>query len=195
MIFQGFNLLTQKTVLDNVMLPLKIAHVPRKEQRERALQMTVISTVLAYLIGLPLGILLVVTGKDHILQNRVVHTILGTIPIVARMVESSLEEVSPGIIEAAESMGASPAAIIFRFILPEAMPSLLLGGAINLATVLGYSAMAGCIGGGGLGAIALNYGWYRYQTDVLLITVVVLILIVQIFQEAGTILAKKIRHS
>ena len=111
------------------------------------------------------------------------------------MVESSLEEVSPGIIEAAESMGASPAAIIFRFILPEAMPSLLLGGAINLATVLGYSAMAGCIGGGGLGAIALNYGWYRYQTDVLLITVVVLILIVQIFQEAGTILAKKIRHS
>ena len=75
MIFQGFNLLTQKTVLDNVMLPLKIAHVPRKEQRERALQMTVISTVLAYLIGLPLGILLVVTGKDHILQNRVVHTI------------------------------------------------------------------------------------------------------------------------
>ncbi len=201
------------------------------------LQMTVVSTVLAYLAGLPLGVLLVVTGKGHILQNRVVNAILGTvmnivrsvpflillvvlvpftrlvtgssigttativpltvgtIPIVARMVESSLKEVPPGIIEAAESMGASPASVIFRFIIPEAMPSLLLGGAINLATVLGYSAMAGCIGGGGLGAIALNYGWYRYQTDVLLVTVIILVLIVQIFQEAGTILAAKKRHS
>lgn len=200
------------------------------------LQMTVVSTVLAYLIGLPLGVLLVVTGKGHILQNRAVNTVLGTImnivrsipflillvmlipftrlvtgssigttativpltvgaiPIVARMVESSLKEVSSGVIEAAESMGASPASIIFRFILPEAMPSLLLGGAINLATVLGYSAMAGCIGGGGLGVIALNYGYYRYQKDVLLVTVVILILIVQIFQEAGTILAAKKRH-
>lgn len=201
------------------------------------LQMTVISTALAYLIGLPLGVLLVVTAKGHILQNRVFNVILatimnilrsipflillvvlipftrlltgssigttativpltvGAIPIVARMVESSLKEVSSGIIEAAESMGASPASIIFRFILPEATPSLLLGAAINLATVLGYSAMAGCIGGGGLGAIALNYGYYRYQKDVLLITVAILILIVQIFQEVGTILAAKKRHS
>ncbi len=201
------------------------------------LQMTVISTLLSYLIGLPIGVLLVTTSKGHILQNRVVNTVLGTImnivrsipflillvvlipftrfvtgssigttativpltigaiPIVARMVESSLKEVSSGIIEAAESMGASPASIIFRFILPEAMPSLLLGAAINLATVLGYSAMAGCIGGGGLGAIALNYGYYRYQADVLLVTVVILILIVQIFQEVGTVLAARKRHS
>lgn len=201
------------------------------------LQMTVVSTVLAYIIGLPLGVLLVVTSKGHILQNRVVNIILGivmniarsipflillvvlipltrfitgssigttativpltigTIPIVARMVESSLNEVSPGIIEAAESMGASPAAIIFQFILPEATPSLLLGGAINLATVLGYSAMAGCIGGGGLGAIALNYGYYRYQENVLFVTVAILIVIVQVFQEFGTILAAKKRHS
>lgn len=201
------------------------------------LQMTVISTALAYLIGLPLGVLLVVTAKGHILKNRVFNVILatimnilrsipflillvvlipftrlltgssigttativpltvGAIPIVARMVESSLKEVSSGVIEAAESMGASPASIIFRFILPEATPSLLLGAAINLATVLGYSAMAGCIGGGGLGAIALNYGYYRYQKDVLLITVAILILIVQIFQEVGTILAAKKRHS
>jgi D-methionine transport system permease protein len=79
--------------------------------------------------------------------------------------------------------------------LPEAMPSLLLGAAINLATVLGYSAMAGCIGGGGLGTIALNYGYYRYQKDVLLVTVVILILIVQIFQEAGTRIAARTRHS
>ena len=119
---------------------------------------------------------------------------VGAIPIIARMVESSLKEVPPGIIEAAQSMGASPMQIIFRFLIPEAVPSLLLGGAINLATILGYSAMAGCIGGGGLGAIALNYGYYRYQTDVLLVTVVTLILIVQIFQELGTRLSLRSRH-
>ncbi len=200
------------------------------------LQMTVVSAVLAYIIGMPLGVLLVVTDKGHILQNRVVNLVFGTIvnifrsipflillvflipftrwitgasigtvativpltvgaiPIIARMVESSLKEVPPGIIEAAQSMGASPMQIIFRFLIPEAVPSLLLGGAINLATILGYSAMAGCIGGGGLGAIALNYGYYRYQTDVLLVTVVTLILIVQIFQELGTRLSLRSRH-
>ncbi|MCM1308233.1 MAG: ABC transporter permease [Butyrivibrio sp.] len=201
------------------------------------LQMTVISTALAYVIGLPLGILLVVTSKGHILQNRVINLVLGTVmnvlrsvpflillvvlipftrfvvgssigttativpltvgavPIVARMVESSLKEIPTGIIEAAEAMGASPPSIIFRFMLPEATPSLMLGVTINLATVLGYSAMAGCIGGGGLGAIALNYGYYRYQKDILLITVAILIIIVQAFQEAGALLANKKRHS
>lgn len=200
------------------------------------LQMTVISTILAYIVGMPIGVLLVVTGRGHILPNRIVNSILGTIvnifrsipflillvflipftrwitgasigttativpltigaiPIIARMVESSLKEVPPGIIEAAQSMGASPLQIIFRFLIPEAVPSLILGGAINLATILGYSAMAGCIGGGGLGAIALNYGYYRYQTDVLLVTVVTLILIVQIFQELGTRLSVRFRH-
>ena len=200
------------------------------------LQMTVVSAVLAYIIGMPLGVLLVVTDKGHILQNRVVNLVFGTIvnifrsipflillvflipftrwitgasigtvativpltvgaiPIIARMVESSLKEVPPGIIEAAQSMGASPMQIIFRFLIPEAVTSLLLGGAINLATILGYSAMAGCIGGGGLGAIALNYGYYRYQTDVLLVTVVTLILIVQIFQGLGTRLSLRSRH-
>ena len=200
------------------------------------LQRTVVSAVLAYIIGMPLGVLLVVTDKGHILQNRVINLVFGTIvnifrsipflillvflipftrwitgasigtvativpltvgaiPIIARMVESSLKEVPPGIIEAAQSMGASPMQIIFRFLIPEAVPSLLLGGAINLATILGYSAMAGCIGGGGLGAIALNYGYYRYQTDVLLVTVVTLILIVQIFQELGTRLSLRSRH-
>ena len=200
------------------------------------LQMTVVSAVLAYIIGMPLGVLLVVTDKGHILQNRVINLVFGTIvnifrsipflillvflipftrwitgasigtvativpltvgamPIIARMVESSLKEVPSGIIEAAQSMGASPMQIIFRFLIPEAVPSLLLGGAINLATILGYSARAGCIGGGGLGAIALNYGYYRYQTDVLLVTVVTLILIVQIFQELGTRLSLRSRH-
>lgn len=201
------------------------------------LQMTVISAILAYLVGLPLGVLLVVTDKGQILEHRGVNLVFGTIvnifrsipflillvflipftrlltgasigtvativpltvgaiPIVARMVESSLKEVPPGIVEAAQSMGASPMEIIVSFLIPEAVPSLLLGAAINLATILGYSAMAGCIGGGGLGAIALNYGYYRYQTDVLLITVVTLVIIVQVFQEVGTRLSIKTRHS
>ncbi len=203
----------------------------------QTLQMTLVSIVIAYVVGLPLGVLLVVTEKGSVLPNRPVNLVLGivinifrsipfmillvflipftrliagtsigttaaivplsvgAIPIVARMVESSLKEVPPGIIEAAQSMGATPFQMITGFLLPEAVPSLLLGVAINLSTVLGYSAMAGCIGGGGLGDIALRYGYYRYQTDVLLITVVVLILIVQLFQEIGTRLSVKSRHS
>lgn len=201
------------------------------------LQMTLISTALAYVAGLPVGILLVVTEKNHILENKIIHAVLsalvnifrsipflillvflipltrfltgssigttativpltvGAIPIVARLVESSLKEVPTGILEAAQSMGASPWQIITRFLIPEAMPSLVLGAAINLATILGYSAMAGCIGGGGLGAIALNYGYYRFRSDVLWITVAVLVLIVQLFQEAGIRLSAKKRHS
>ena len=203
----------------------------------QTLEMTVISIVLSYLLGLPYGILLKVTGKQEILENRPLHTGLafvanvtrsipflillvflipftrlvvgtsigttasivpltvGAIPIVARMVEQSLNEIPDGMIEAAKSMGASPWQIIIHFLLPEAAPSLLSGAAINAATVLGYSAMAGCIGGGGLGAIALNYGYYRYQTDVLVTTIVILILIVQILQESGIWVAKKIRHA
>ena len=120
---------------------------------------------------------------------------IGSIPIVARMVESSLQEVPPGIIEAAESMGASPLEILVRFMLPEAVPSLLLGSAINLATILGYSAMAGFVGGGGLGDIAIQYGFYRYQSDILFVSVAILIIIVQIFQEAGTRLSNYKRHA
>lgn len=201
------------------------------------LYMTVVSTVIAYLFGLPLGILLSVTGKSGILRNRAVNGIagaavnilrsvpflillvvlipftrflvgtslgttativpltVGSIPIVARMVESSLQEIPPGIIEAAQSMGASPLEIIWRFMLPEAVPSLLLGSAINLATILGYSAMAGFVGGGGLGDIAIQYGFYRYQSDILLVSVVILIVIVQIFQELGTRLSNAKRHA
>ena len=158
------------------------------------LEMTVLSSIFSYLIGLPLGVALYVTSKGRLFENRPVNTVvglivnvfrslpflillvllipftrlivgssigttativpltIGAIPIVARMVESSLNEVPSGIIEAANSMGASPLFIIVHFILPEAFPSLLLGAAINIATVLGYSAMAGVIGGGGLGA-------------------------------------------
>ena len=120
---------------------------------------------------------------------------IGAIPIVARMVESSLNEVQPGIIEAASSMGASPLYTIIHFIIPEATPSLLQGGAINVATVLGYSAMAGVIGGGGLGAIALQYGYYRYQKDVLWTTVTLLIIMVMLIQEIGMWMSKKHRKT
>lgn len=201
------------------------------------IQMTVIATFFAYIAGMPIGIILVITSKGNILENRIANGVIGAIvnimrsipflillvllipltrflvgtsigttativpltvgaiPIVARMVESSLAEVPAGIIEAAQAMGASPIRIIISFLLPEAIPSLLLGTAINLATVLGYSAMAGFVGGGGLGAIAIQYGYYRYQTDVLVVTVVILIVIVQIFQEVGTRLSASRRHS
>ena len=201
------------------------------------LQMTFFSSVLAYLFGLPLGVLLYVTAKGHLFQNRIVYAVvgalvnifrsipflillvlfipvtrflvgtsigttasivpltIGAIPIVARMVESSLNEVPAGIIEAANSMGAGPLFIVMHFILPEAVPSLLLGGAINVATILGYSAMAGVIGGGGLGAIALQYGYYRYQKDVLWVTVSMLVIMVMLIQELGGLWSKRARKA
>ena len=201
------------------------------------LEMTVLSSIFSYLIGLPLGVALYVTSKGRLFENRPVNTVvglivnvfrslpfpillvllipftrlivgssigttativpltIGSIPIVARMVESSLNEVPSGIIEAANSMGASPLFIIVHFILPEAFPSLLLGAAINIATVLGYSAMAGVIGGGGLGAIALQYGYYRYEKTVLWVTVSILVIMVMLIQEAGVRLSKRSRKA
>ncbi|MBR1470564.1 MAG: ABC transporter permease [Lachnospiraceae bacterium] len=201
------------------------------------LQMTFFSSVFAYLFGLPLGVLLYVTAKGHLFENRIVYAVvgalvnifrsipflillvlfipvtrflvgtsigttasivpltIGAIPIVARMVESSLNEVPAGIIEAANSMGAGPLFIVMHFILPEAVPSLLLGGAINVATILGYSAMAGVIGGGGLGAIALQYGYYRYQKDVLWVTVSMLVIMVMLIQELGGLWSKRARKA
>lgn len=136
-----------------------------------------------------------VVGKSIGTTAAIVPLTIGAIPIVARMVEASLSEVQPGIIEAAKSMGASPLYTIVHFIIPEAMPSLLQGGAINVATVLGYSAMAGVIGGGGLGAIALQYGYYRYQKDVLWTTVALLVVMVMLIQEFGIKLSKKHRKA
>lgn len=198
------------------------------------LYMTITSTVLGYVIGLPMGVLLVVTAQNGLRPNAVIYKVLDIIinitrsipflillilvlpltrvlvgrtygptativpltlaaaPFIARMVESSLLEVDKGVIEAAQSMGAGNFIIVTKVMLCEARTSLLVGATIALGTILGYSAMAGVVGGGGLGATAINYGYYRYQTDIMLVTVVLLVLLVQIMQWAGTRLAKKL---
>ena len=173
----------------------------------RLLENKVVNGVVGFVVNvtrsLPFLILLVllipftrfVVGSSIGTVASIVPLTVGAIPIVARMVEASLSEVNPGIIEAATSMGASPLYTILHFVIPEATPSLLQGGAINVATVLGYSAMAGVIGGGGLGAIALQYGYYRYQKDVLWTTVALLILMVMLIQEIGIRLSKKTRKT
>lgn len=120
----------------------------------------------------------------------IVPLVVGAAPFIARVAESSLKEVDAGVIEAAQSMGSSPFQIIYKVLLPEAKPSLIIGAAISITTILSYSAMAGFVGGGGLGAIAINYGYYRYQEDVMLVTVLLLVIIVQIFQEIGMRAAK-----
>ena len=175
--------------------------------RGRLLENRVVNFIVGAIVNitrsLPFLILLVllipftrfVVGQSIGTTAAIVPLTIGAIPIVARMVESSLNEVQPGIIEAATSMGASPLYTIIHFIIPEATPSLLQGGAINVATVLGYSAMAGVIGGGGLGAIALQYGYYRYQKDVLFTTVALLIVMVMLIQEIGIFMSKKHRKT
>lgn len=115
----------------------------------------------------------------------VVPLVIAAAPFVARLIESSLLEVDAGVIEAAQSMGASPVQIVWKVLLPEAMPSLINGSAIAATTILGYSAMSGAVGGGGLGKLAIMYGYNRYQTDIMFVTVVLLIVIVQIFQSFG----------
>lgn len=197
-----------------------------------SLYMTLVSSALAYLLGLPLGIILVVTDKDGIKPVPGLNSVLGVIinllrsvpflilaitlipvtrfitgtslgptativplvigaaPFIARMVESSLKEVDKGVIEAAQSMGASPFEVIYKVMLPETRPSLILGAAISVTTILGYSAMTGFMGGGGLGDIAIRYGYHRYQTDIMLLTVIILVIIVQVFQEIGMRLAR-----
>ena len=195
---------------------------------------TVVATLFAFIIGLPLGVLQVVGEKGGVLllpkwlmgtlnviinllrsvpflilmimvfpiTRFIVGTTVGTtasivplviaaFPFVARLVESSLREINPSIIETAQSMGASPLQIIVKVMIPESVPSLISNGTIALTTVLGYSAMSGIIGGGGLGKIAINYGYYRYQTLIMIFAVIFLIIIVQIFQSLGTFLATK----
>ena len=195
---------------------------------------TLLSTLFAVVIGLPLGVLLVAGEHNRILRipqwilsvlnviinllrsipflilmilvfpltRLIVGTVVGTpatvvplviasFPFIARLVESSLRELNPNIIETAQSMGASPMQIVCRVMLPESVPSLISNATIAVTTILGYSAMSGIIGGGGLGKIAINYGYYRYQYLVMAFAVVFLILLVQIFQSIGTRLVAK----
>ena len=121
----------------------------------------------------------------------IVPLVIAAFPFVARLVESSLRELNPNIIETAQSMGATPFQIIMKVMIPESIPSLISNFTIAITTILGYSAMSGIIGGGGLGKIAINYGYYRYKYLVMIAAVILLIIMVEIFQEAGTGLATK----
>ncbi len=198
------------------------------------LYMTVFSTAIGYLFGLPLGVCLAITDKEGLTPNKVIYKILdvvvnvtrsipflillillipftrllvgkstgstativplvvAAIPFIARMVESSIKEVDYGVVEAAKSMGAGNFRIICKVLLVEGRTSLVTGMTIAIGTILGYSAMAGTVGGGGLGDIAVRYGYYRYQSDIMIVTVILLIILVQIFQSVGMITAKRI---
>lgn len=195
---------------------------------------TLISTAMGYVIGLPMGILLTVTDKDGLKPNTFIYKILDVIanivrsipfiillillipvtrllvgksygsvativplvvaagPFIARMVESSLKEVDPGVIEAAKAMGASDLRIVFKVLLVEARTSLVTGATIATGTILGYSAMAGTVGGGGLGAIAIRYGYNRYQVDIMIVTVALLVILFQVFQTVGMAIASRL---
>ncbi len=133
-----------------------------------------------------------IVGKSYGSAATIVPLTIAAAPFIARMVESSLQEVDRGVIEAAQSMGAGLWRIIWSVLLVEARTSLLIGVTIALGTILGYSAMAGAVGGGGLGDIAIRYGYYRYQTDVMLVTIVVLVVLVQILQSIGMMLSRKL---
>lgn len=138
---------------------------------------------------LPVAKLVVGTSLGN--KAMIVTLIIAAAPYVARMVESSIKEVDKGVIEAAQSMGTSNFKIICKVLIPESKPSLLVGAVISLVTILGYSAMAGTIGGGGLGMIAINYGYQRFNNDIIWVCVVLTIIIVQLIQEFGMMLARK----
>ena len=133
-----------------------------------------------------------VVGKSYGPTATIVPLVIAAAPYIARMVESSLKEVDAGVIEAARSMGASDFAVITRVMLVEARTSLIVGATISLGTILGYSAMAGTVGGGGLGDIAIRYGYTRWQTDIMVVTVILLVILFQIFQTAGMKLASRL---
>ncbi len=200
----------------------------------QTLYMTLVSTALGYLFGLPMGVLLAITDKDGLTPHPVLYKVLDAIanivrsipflillillipltraivgksygstativplvvaavPFIGRMVETSLKEVDAGVIEAARSMGAGNLRIICRVLLVEARTSLIAGATLATGTILGYSAMSGTVGGGGLGDIAIRYGYYRYQVDIMIVTVILLIVLVQLFQTIGNFLASRL---
>lgn len=198
------------------------------------LYMVAVSSLVSAILGIPLGVILVITGKGHIKEQPVLNQTLGAIinaarstpfiilmvaiipftrlivgtsigtnaaivpltiaaaPFVARIVESALKEVDAGLIEAAQAMGAAPSQIILKVLIPEAMPSIVLGLTLTVISLIGYSAMAGAIGGGGLGDLAIRYGYQRFRADVMLATVVILIALVQMVQSSGDYFAHKL---
>ena len=133
-----------------------------------------------------------IVGKSYGSTATIVPLVATATPYIARLVESSIKEVDKGVIEAAKSMGASNFQIITKVLLVEARTSIITGATIATGTILGYSAMAGTVGGGGLGDIAVRYGYYRWQTDIMIITVVLIIVLFQIFQNAGMFTAKRL---
>lgn len=135
-----------------------------------------------------------VAGQSYGSTATIVPLVICAAPYIARVVESSLNEVDAGVIEAAKAMGASNWQIVFRVLLVEAKISLITGFTITTGVLLGYSAMSGTVGGGGLGDIAVRYGYYRWQTDIMVVTVILLIVIFQIIQNLGTLVAKKLDH-
>jgi D-methionine transport system permease protein len=133
-----------------------------------------------------------IVGKTIGTTAAIVPLTIAAAPFAARIIESALKEVDPGVIEAAKSFGASNSQIIFKVMLKEAMPSIVLGITLTVISVVGYSAMAGAVGGGGLGDIAIKYGYYRFETNIMIYTVVILIILVQIFQSIGNIIYKRL---
>ena len=200
----------------------------------QTLYMTILSTVVGYVFGLPLGVMLAVFDKDGLRPNKAVYKVLdvisniirsipflilliliipltrlivgqsygssatvvplvvAAIPFIGRMVESSIKEVDAGVVEAARSMGASDLRIIVKVLLLESRTSLITGATIAIGTILGYSAMAGSVGGGGLGDIAIRYGYYRYESQIMIVTVILLVVLVQVFQSIVMIIASKL---
>ncbi len=132
-----------------------------------------------------------IAGKAYGSTATIVPLVIAAAPYVARMIESSLMEVDPGVIEMAQSAGASIPQIVFKVLIPEAKTSLITGATISMGTILGYSAMSGAIGGGGLGQIAISYGYNRYQTEIMIITVVLLVVLMQLIQVAGMFIARR----
>ena len=196
--------------------------------------MVAVSAFIAAVAGIPLGVILVTTSKGHIMENKKLNIILGSIvnatrstpfiilmvaiipltrlivgtsigtnaaivplsiaalPFLGRIVESAIREVDYGVIEAAQAMGASPVQIIYKVLIPEALSSIVLGITITLVSLIGFSAMAGAIGGGGLGDLAIRYGYQRFRPDVMLATVIILIITVQFVQSCGDHAARRI---
>ena len=134
----------------------------------------------------------IIVGQSYGSSATVVPLVVAAIPFIGRMVESSIKEVDAGVVEAARSMGASDLRIIVKVLLLESRTSLITGATIAIGTILGYSAMAGSVGGGGLGDIAIRYGYYRYESQIMIVTVILLVVLVQVFQSIGMIIASKL---